>query len=222
MFDQPRPVEAVPRLADYIQPTLADGLRIWWAFYWRTLLLTYVTAIGLNIGIRALWSAGLMPAAAIRIAAFAVRYDSYPIYYGFAFVALAIVLRKTFRGFRIRLLSDYGAEGAQELPPTFARTARVWWTFCWRAVVYRVILTVAAAFPLSWIIGFLAALVRSEPVAVLLNAIAQIFLDAAVGAFVIYANILDEDIADFRVALVPRAETASAATTRSAADVQPG
>lgn len=138
MFDEPRAVRPVPRLANYIQPTLVDGLRIWWAFYWRTLLLTYVTAIVLNIGIRAVWSAGLMPSGVTRIAASAVRYDSYPIYYAFAFVALAIVLRKTFRSFRTRLLSNYGAEGAQELPPTFARTARVWWTFCWRAVVYRV------------------------------------------------------------------------------------
>jgi len=222
MFDEPRAVQPVPRLANYIQPTLADGLRVWWAFYWRTLLLSYVTAISLNFGIRAVWSAGLMPAGITRISAFVIRYDSYPIYYGFAFVALAIVLRKTFRGFRIALLSNYGAEGAQALPPTFARTARVWWTFCWRAVVYRVILAVAATFPLSWVIGFLAALVHSEPVAVILNVIAQVVLDAAVGAFVIYSNILDEDISDFRVALVPRADATGAVATPNAAKVQLG
>jgi hypothetical protein len=222
MFDEPRAVQAVARLANYIQPTLADGLRIWWAFYWRTLLLTYVTVIVLNIGIRALWSAGLMPAAVTQIAAFVIRYDNYPIYYGFAFVALAIVLRKSFRGFRIALLSNYGTEGAQELPPTFARTARVWWTFCWRAVVYRVVLTVAIMFPMGWIAGFLTALIPSNGFAALLYLAMQILLDAVVGAFVIYSNILDEDISDFRVALVPRGETASAITTPTTADVQPG
>jgi hypothetical protein len=32
----------------------------------------------------------------------------------------------------------------------------------------------------------------------------QVLLDGAVGAFVIYSSILDEDISNFRVALLPR------------------
>ena len=51
-----------------------------------------------------------------------------------------------------------------------------------------------------------------------INLTVEILLDAAVGMYVIYSNILDEDISDFRVVLLPRAVlTSSAATTAAPA-----
>jgi hypothetical protein len=141
-------------------------------------------------------------------------------YYLAAFFMMAYVLRKNCRRFRIALLSDHGEDGATPLPPTLRRTARIWWTFCWRSVVYRIIAAVVASFPLGWITGFLAAISASRATAALIQVAAQIMLDAAVGMFVIYSNILDEDISDFRVALLPRSVSVSpVATSPLPADV---
>jgi len=48
-------------------------------------------------------------------------------------------------------------QGGSPADMTRRRKVRVWWTFCWRAVIYRVIATVAVSFPLGWTMGFLAA-----------------------------------------------------------------
>ena len=102
------------------------------------------------------------------------------------------------------------------LPPTFRRTARVWWTFCWRAVIYRIIAAVAVSFPLGWTMGFLAAILPGRATSALITLAVQITLDAVVGMFVIYSNILDEDISDFRVALLPREGPTIPLTTAAA------
>jgi len=39
-------------LSSYIQPTLNHGLRIWWAFFWPTYLITVILAIALNLIIK--------------------------------------------------------------------------------------------------------------------------------------------------------------------------
>lgn len=199
-----------PLAGNYIQPNLGYGLRIWWAFYWRTLLSSMVAIIGFNFLLREVWLAGILPESLTAPVSLILRFDSYPAYYLFAFLAMALVLRKRFRGFRIVLLSNHGDEGAQVLAPTLARTARVWWTFCWRSIVYRIIVAVAVMFPLGWIMGFLVALVPSPGFAVAVNYAMQLLLDGVVGIVVIYSAILDEDIADFRVALQPLASATGA------------
>jgi hypothetical protein len=192
MFDSPHPVDHAPQLTNYIQPNLGYGLRIWWAFYWRTLLASMVLAVAVNLMLRRV---EITPATVLI-----AKYDVYVFYLITAFFAMAYILRKNFRHFRIALLSNHGGEGAAPLTPMFRRTARVWWAFCWQSVVYRIIAAVAVMFPLGWVIGFLASVLPVAPI----NMILQFILDALVGMFVIYSSILDEDISDFRVGLIPR------------------
>jgi hypothetical protein len=208
MFDAQRPSSSVAQPDNYIQPTLGHGLRIWWAFYWRTALSSIALAAAVNTILRRFSD----HPAIVHIS----QYDAYVFYYLAAFFVMAYILRKNFRLFRIGLLSNRGGVGAKPLPPTFGRTARVWWTFCWRAVIYRIIAAVAVSFPLGWTMGFLAALLPGRATSALITLAVQITLDAVVGMFVIYSNILDEDISDFRVALLPREEPTIPRTTAAA------
>jgi hypothetical protein len=137
-------------------------------------------------------------------------------YYLAAFLVMAYILRKNFRQFRIGLLSNRGGPGAQTLPPTFRRTFRVWWTFSWRTIIYRLIATFIASFPLGWTVGFLAAVLPRAAYSVIATTVVPVFIDGAVGMYVIYSNILDEDISDFRVALLPLAESTGTLTDPSA------
>jgi hypothetical protein len=52
MFDAPRPASSAADPGNYIQPNLGHGLRIWWAFYWRTALSAMVLAFGFNMELR--------------------------------------------------------------------------------------------------------------------------------------------------------------------------
>jgi hypothetical protein len=205
MFDEPHAASSAAPADNYIQPDLGHGLRIWWAFYWRAGLSSAVLSAAVNLMLRR------FPSDLAIV--FLLRYDAYLFYYLAAFFMMAYILRKKFRHFRIALLSEHGGVGAKPLPPTLTRAARVWWTFCWRSVVYRIIVAVVASFPLGWITGFLAAIFASRAITALVGLATQLFLDAAVGMYVIYSNILDEDISDFRVALLPRTVSASPIAT---------
>lgn len=219
MFDVVRPVAEVNQAGNYIQPNLGHGLRIWWAFYWPAFLATAVLVIAFNVALRFVLQIPTLPFALSRVIIFTARYAVYILYYVVAFFVIAYVLRKNFRDFRIGLLSNHGGDGAQLLPPTFSRTARVWWTFSWRTLVYRIIALVAAWVALGFLRGFLAAVLPGAISEALTNGVVQIVIDGVVGAFVIYSNILDEDISDFRVALWPRP---AVAPTAAADAVLPG
>src|SRR5690348_941777 len=195
MFDARRATGPVASLGDYIHPTLAHGLRIWWAFYWPTALTAVVLAIGFNSAMRLFLQIGVIPEDGIVPVIWISRLDLYVCYYLVAFFVMAYILRKNFRSFRIGLLSNYGGEGAQRLQPTMRRTARVWWACSWRAVIYRIIATFVASIPLGWIMGLMPALLPRQVVP-FFNLGMQIAIDGAVGMFVIYTSILDEDIAD--------------------------
>jgi len=208
MFDVPRPASSVAERGDYIQPNLGHGLRIWWAFYWRTVLSSMAVAAGVDYLMLRRFSHG--PATV-----FISTYGAYLLYYLAAFFMIAYILRKNFRRFRIVLLSNRGGEGATPLPRTLQRTARVWWAFSWRAVIYRIIAAVAVMFPLGWTMGFISALLPGPVASALINLVVQMVLDAVVGMFVIYSNILDEAISDFQVTLSPR--TASTSSLAAAA-----
>jgi hypothetical protein len=58
-------------------------------------------------------------------------------------------------------------------------------------------------------IGILAAL--GGPMRTIVPFVSQVLIDGAVGLFVIYSGILDEEFGDFRVTLVPRAVVLNAA-----------
>jgi hypothetical protein len=204
MFDAPPPVASAVNACDFIPPDLGHGLRIWWAFYWRTALTSMLLPYGVNRELRFFFG----PAARIRMTPLYAQI----LYYLIAFVVIGYILRKNFQHFRVSLLSNRGGEGAKILAPTFPRTFRVWWVFSWRAVTYRVIAGFVVAFPLRWIVGFLAHFLSPRQT-IALNWVVAIILDAVVGAFVIYSSILDEDISDFRVALLPRTVPNSSPST---------
>jgi hypothetical protein len=193
---------ALPR-SDYIQPNIGYGLRIWWAFFWPVFLATMTFAFASTFILRRLLENPRVP---LKTLAPFVKYQ--PLFIaGFSiaisFPAMAYILRKRFRGFRITLLSKFGQEGAERLAPTFTRTAAVWWAYSWRAVIYRLVAMAIVMFPMGWIMGFAAALLPRSASILFSQIVMPIFVDAFVGMFVIYSSILDEDISNFRVALVP-------------------
>jgi len=59
-------------------------------------------------------------------------------------------------------------------------------------------------------IGILAAL--GGPMRAIVPFVSQVLIDAAVGLFVVYSGILDEEFGDFRVTLVPREAVLGAAS----------
>jgi hypothetical protein len=118
-----------------------------------------------------------------------------------ALFVMDYVFQKKFRHFRVGLLSNRGGEGAQPLEVTLGRTLRVWWTYSWRSLVYRLIIMFVTTIPM----GVLVGLFTRMPIAhALVQFLATIAIDGAAGLFVIYSNILDEDFGDFRVCLLPR------------------
>jgi hypothetical protein len=202
LFDAPHAGAPLPK-DGYIQPTLNHGLRIWWAFFWPTTLFTMLIVFVVNFGVRTLYENSTIPAA---VANPILKFDTYVVSYAVAFVVMMNILRKNFHHFRVGLLSNHGDPGAVALPPTAARVARVWWTYSWRSFVYRLILTFLASLPLAPFLAIIGRLLGGGVLAgVLIAMIVSTVIDGAVGLFVIYSNILDEDLGDFRVALLPRA-----------------
>jgi hypothetical protein len=57
------------------------------------------------------------------------RYGPYIINYVVALFVMRYILGKTFRHFRLGLISNDGVSPAQTLDPTVIRTMRVWWIF---------------------------------------------------------------------------------------------
>ena len=130
-----------------------------------------------------------------------MKFDPYVLSYAVALFVMDYVLQKNFRHFRLELLSNRGGEGAQSISVTLGRTLRVWWTYSWRTLVYRLIITFVTAIPMGVIIGLFTRL----PIAhALVRGLVNVAIDGAAGLFVIYSNILDEDFGEFRVCLLPR------------------
>lgn len=212
MFDAPASSNASSSLVDYIQPTLSHGLRVWWAYYWPTALIVFGLLLlsGFFMGI--FIATGALLPATVRAITPALSY--FWIFF-VSFFTIRYVLGKTFRRFRIALLPAFGENAANQLPKTLRRTLRVWWAFIWRAVVYSVILRIAGSIALGSIIAILSMTGRS--MAAIVPLAAQLVLDGAVGLFVMYSAILDEQFGDFRVALLPRKDVAPIAPSVSAA-----
>jgi hypothetical protein len=185
--DPPGAQPAAPD-SDYIQPNLGHGLRIWWALFWRTTLLSSIAYTGPTIAFHM-----KLPS-----------YWSYSFNYGAALAMMYFVVRKRFRKFHIRLVAI--GDHTQELEPTFWRDFRIWWTFTWRTLVYRVVLSFAMNVPMAFVSGAVAVIY--PPLGPAFTVFAGLAVDAGVGLFTIYSSILDEEIADFCVTLAPNSASA--------------
>lgn len=198
MFETPH-VAASPALADdYIQPNFGHALRIWWALFWRTSVVAGILSYGLVLLVRNLYVDGDLTAkAAVLIS----RYGGYVLNYAVAFFVMYYVLHKTFRRFRIALFENWSTPQARTLEPTLPRSARIWWTYTWRTIVYTIVAYVAAMLPLNALVGLLSL----GPVnGAFVSFVAGIAIGGAAALFAIYSNILDEDFGNFRVAIAPR------------------
>jgi hypothetical protein len=198
MFDSPSPAPAATQETSYIQPTFSDGLRIWWALFWPTTLIAGILTAALHYSLRRVYQNSDIPGSVLSPI---MRFDPYALTYIVALFVMDYVLEKNFRHFRLGLLSNRGGEGAQLLPVTLGRTLRVWWTYSWRSLIYRLILAFITTIPMGVILGLFTRM----PVAhALVQFLAGISIEGAAGLFVIYSNILEEDFGDFRVCLLPR------------------
>ncbi len=165
-----------------------------------------VLTIAVNSWLKALYESSNVPGRLLRPI---LKYDPYILIYTVAFFAMYYILRKNFRHFRIGLLSHRGGEGSEILETTLRRTARVWWTYSWRSFLYGLIATFVTAIPRAVLVGLFG---WNRGLQSLVAVLVSTALGGAVGLFVIYSNILDEDFGDFRVCLLPRAEPNAAAS----------
>jgi hypothetical protein len=195
----PQVRRASPLTEDYIQPSLAYGLRIWWAYYWPTSLISFFITAVLAALLRWAWEYLILRD---QIVLWTNRILPYAIIFFVSMFGIRRILGKKFQSFSIALLPRNASLGAAALPRTSQRTVRLWWEFIWRSIVYSVIFRFAGSIALGLTLGVLASLggLAGKVVPLIL----QVLIDAAVGSFVIYSGLLDEEFGDFRVTLVPR------------------
>ena len=200
---------------NYVQPNVWHGLRIWWAFFWPTNLISGFLVIVHNFWMRRLYEDLILPASLVGPM---LKFDPYGLNFVIAFFGMYYILHKNFRHFRIGLLSNHGGEGAQSLNATLGRTLRVWWTYTWHVLIYCLIGWMVATLPLSAFVGlFMPPRGFSIPFSLLLSTIVGGFA----GLYAIYSDILDEDISDFRVCLLPRQAKTIAQPAPAAAPANP-
>ena len=200
MFGEDSARQPVSTNSDYIQPNLGHGLRIWWAFFWRNTLISLI--LGFMLGIAVVMLYKVIPFSKRHLVIF---YGAYVVEYVVAIFVMHFIVRKKFRAFRIILTAVGYGDTAQILQPTFGRTFRIWWTYTWRTVIYLTVLSIAMSVPLGFISGAVAVIY--PPLGDAFLQFARTAIAGAVGLYTIYANILDEDIAGFRVSLAPRSPT---------------
>ncbi|HKV47013.1 MAG TPA: hypothetical protein VJN69_02895 [Candidatus Acidoferrales bacterium] len=206
MFNAASSGNAAAPPSNYIQPTLNHGLRIWWAYYWPTNVIATILVFCSAFWARKLYEDGIF---SVRETVWTLRILPYFATYLVALFVIRYILSKKFRHFRIGLLPRTGSSDDSALRPTWKRAVRVWWTFSWRSVLYVVILSVAASVSLGMFMRFLSEMGRA--MAILVPLLESLVISGAVGLFVIYSNILDEDFGDFRVVLLPREPSPKAA-----------
>jgi hypothetical protein len=198
MFASPSGGEPKSPLNDYIQPNLGHALRTWWAFYWPMFLITIVLNYSIGITIRYLYENIGFPARPLILFS---RYNSYVVNYVVAIFIMHYILGKRFRHFRLGLQTNSEVDPARELPVTFVRTLRAWWTYTWRTILLFVLGWAFVIDPATWFVGIF----RPSPISsVLIFAVLGFVVGGGIALFVIHSSILDEDIGDFRVVLLPR------------------
>jgi len=199
----------------YVQPTFNYALRIWWAFFWPLNVVAGILTFGLMVLAYAMYRNVMIPASVVKWAQYAVPFS---MNYGIAYFAMFYVLGKTFRHFKIGLVSAGSFVHPQPVTRTTNRVARVWFAYSWRAVVFGLIATFITSFPLGALAG---AFERIPLVAPALRLIFQIAIAGAVGLFIFYNNILDENFGDARVCLLRRDFENAPAPTQANAAVGP-
>jgi hypothetical protein len=182
--------------SDYVQPTLGHALRVWWAFYWRTLGASFVLTALASALLRLMAQTALI---SVSSAAWAVKAAPYVFFYSMAIPVTRFVLHKRFRRFRVAVWPLGGQPTSEVDKPTYSQAIRVWWSFTWRATIYGALATTLAGFPLRFVAGLFAP---SPQISALLEMWIALIVQAAVALFVLYSNILDEDMSDFHVGLV--------------------
>jgi len=199
-FDAPVPGDASRSQENYIQPTLGHGLRIWWAYYWPVSLISFFIIVGVSVLLRKAWESDVLSTEVVR---WANRILPYAVIFVVSMIGIRRILGKKFRAFSIALLPRGAVVVGQPLSLSFERTLRVWWEFIWRTVVYSVVFRIAGSIALSLTMRIFASMGGLMGAAV--PFVMQVLIDGAVGLFVIYSGILDEEFGDFRVSLLPRA-----------------
>jgi hypothetical protein len=200
--------------SDYVQPTLGHALRVWWAFYWRTLVASTVLTAVASALFQLMSQKDLI---SVSSAILATKLAPYVFFYSMAIPVMRFVLHKRFRRFRVAVWPLGGQPVSQVEKPTYSQAIRVWWSFTWRATIYGALATTMAGFPLRFVAGLFAPSPRASA---LLEMWIAMIVQAAVALFVLYSNILDEDMSDFHVGLVandqePQVASAIAASTVS-------
>jgi hypothetical protein len=216
LFDAPSAVGSSSPQSDYLQPNLAYSLRIWWAYYWPTFLISFFITGILMVLLRQAWENVTISG---WLVLWANRILPYVAFFGVSVLSIRRILGKEFRHFRIVLLPRDTTSGIRPLPRSLRRTIRVWWAFSWRALVCSVIIRVAGSIALSLPMGILSEIGRT--MAVVVPMVFQTVIDGAVGTFVIYSWILEEEFGDFRVTLLPRRSVAQAASSIEPATSNP-
>ena len=192
-------------MEDYIQPNVNYGLRIWWAYYWPTSLISFVIIGVLSLLLRRAWETETL---STQFVLWAGRILPYAVMFLVSVLGIYRILGKKFRHFSVALLPRDATLAVEPLPRTSERTLRVWWAFIWRTIAYSLIFRFAGSIALGLTIGFLTSI--GGAIGKMVPFVSQVLIDAVVGAFVIYSGLLDEEFGDFRVSLVPREAALSA------------
>ena len=216
MSDAPSLRDASRRQENYIQPSLGHGLRIWWAYYWPTSLISFFIIVVLTISLRKAWENAVISGPAVL---WAGRILPYSVIFVVSIIGIRRILGKEFQSFSIALLPRGAALGGEPLSLSLERTLRVWWEFIWRTVVYSVVFRIAGSIALSLTMGIFAAM--GGLMGAVVPFVMQVLIDGAVGLFVIYSGILDEEFGDFRVTLVPRRSVLTATSAIEPATPNP-
>ena len=199
MFDNAAGAGSAPAFEPdaYVQATFPNALRVWWAYYWPTSVLSFFFDAMLLAAVR-IGSATVLQALPIV----AVRAGSFFIAFPIGFLVFYYVLDKRFRHFQVALVPRAAASPSDRLPRTLARTFRVWWAFTWRTVVYSIVVWLVVMFPLSWVIAILGLL--GPDGGAIARLVLQTAIAGAIGMYIIYSKILEEEFGDFQVRLIPR------------------
>ena len=104
---------------DYIQPTLAYGLRIWWAYYWPTFLISSLIIGVLMVVLRRAWEYLILRD---QVVLWVNRILPYAVTFFVSMFGIHRILRKKFQSFYIALLPRNASFGTEALPRTSERT----------------------------------------------------------------------------------------------------
>jgi hypothetical protein len=184
---------------DYIQPNVNYGLRIWWAYYWPTSLISFVIIGVLSLLLRRAWETDTL---STQFVLWAGRILPYAVMFLVSVLGIYRILGKKFRHFSVALLPRDATLAVEPLPRTSERTLRVWWAFIWRTIAYSLIFRFAGSIALGLTIGFLTSI--GGAIGKMVPFVSQVLIDDVVGEFVIYSALLDEEFGDFRMTWVAR------------------